>query len=732
LPPSKEPFFTSFGELILFAAVQFLYIQIKVVLSNVFCRENNNDKEGELLVDSEAEAKVEDVFVPGTIHDVKVFDFWKNMLGASPWVLSTLQLGYKIPFETFPPEYEERNNATARARPEVIREAVEEMIKLKIVKVVEKKPRCVSPLGLVTKILSDGSEKFRVVFDASRCVNEHLEKLKVTLSHLEKALELTEESEWQSIFDLASCYYHVKIFEPHQTFLGAAFENAEGKKVYFVYQHLPFGLASAVHAITKIFKPILAYIHQKGIKMSLYIDDGRFLAKDLTTSNAYREVVYEVLTKAGWQISYKKSDKVNEASRIKEYLGFVIDSEKMEVRINEDKLQKYERMLEHALSCEKMDIKQLAKVQGKIIALIPSHGFLARVSSKSGYNLIESHTSCSGWKGSVLIPEGVKKEWRFFLENVRVGNGSPIRSDLNDVKVSAILDDPITRQKSLPNYRGWSETIMVSDASNFKVVSYNLLDSKRMVLSVPFTSEEKVLSSGLRELCAVNKTLDIWIQDRAMENKHIFWCTDSTNVVAFLNKGSGREHVQKVVFEIAKKAQKLRLVLTPLHLLRTDQRIQVADEESKVADTDDWSVDVLSFKDLDKQFSFDIDVFASKSNRRLERFYSKTWEEGCAGVDAFAQDWSSGMLWLAPPVSFLIKVAKRIRRCTCQGVIIIPKWPTALFYCYFFDHQKVLSPFLLVREFNPFIYQNQGAKSALSGKTDFKMLALYFKNSINQ
>jgi len=168
------------------------------------------------VVAEEVEVPNQEAFQPGKIHDKKHFQFWKDVLGASPSVLATLEHGYKIPFASWPPVYEEQNNATARARPEVIREIIEEMIDLKIVKVVEVKPKCVSPLGLVTKLQSDGTEKHRVVFDASRCVNLHLEKLKVTLSHLDKALELTEEGEYQSIFDLASCYYHIKIFEAHQ------------------------------------------------------------------------------------------------------------------------------------------------------------------------------------------------------------------------------------------------------------------------------------------------------------------------------------------------------------------------------------------------------------------------------------------------------------------------------------------------------------------------------------
>lgn len=84
---------------------------------------------------------------------------------------------------------------------------------------------------------------------------------------------------------------------------------------------------------------------------------------------------------------------------------------------------------------------------------------------------------------------------------------------------------------------------MVSDASATRVVSYNLLDSKQEILNVLFNEEERGLSSGMRELLAVDKILNIWTDTRAICNKHIYWCTDSTNVVSFLTKGSTKKHV---------------------------------------------------------------------------------------------------------------------------------------------------------------------------------------------
>ena len=73
---------------------------------------------------SEIVERVEQLFEPGRIHLEEYRDFWKDILGASNWVLETLKEGYKLPFAELPGPYEERNNASARADPSEVRRIV--------------------------------------------------------------------------------------------------------------------------------------------------------------------------------------------------------------------------------------------------------------------------------------------------------------------------------------------------------------------------------------------------------------------------------------------------------------------------------------------------------------------------------------------------------------------------------------------------------------------------------
>jgi len=605
------------------------------------------ESDDELMMENDEKIEEDEKkFEPGNIHNEKFFDYWKNDLAATPWVLNLLEQGYKIPFKTMPPVYEEQNNATARDEQDVVAKIVLQMIDEGIVEKVTQKPHCVSPLGLVRKILEDGSTKYRLVFDASRCVNLHLDEKHVLLMHLEKALEMTEEKDYQSVFDLSSCYYHVKIYEPHQKFLGAAFFH-NGEKIYFQYKHLPFGLASAVHIITKIMKPIIAKIQSCGIKFSIYIDDGRFLAESQEQANAFREKVYTILEKAGWQISNEKSDGKDQAARKKKYLGFIIDTEEMKVYADEKKLLKIKELIRGSMDRVAIPIKHLAKILGNIVALIPSHGFIARVASKSGYALIEKHTAEFGWKGHSFIDEATKNEWKFFMDSMDKSNGMPIRSQLNDIRVDTILDNPVTKQVCVANHRSQDNETWVSDASAFKVVAFNLNNKKKESMSVWLTEEEKSQSSGYRELLAIQRSVQLWKKDN-IKKKHVYWCTDSTNVVSFMSKGSGKSHLQKIIFEIACDLQILDTIITPIHLLRTDPRIEEADALSKIKDSDDWSIDIFSFESLDRSFNFTLDLFASEQNKRTPKFYSEFMTANTSGVDAFAQSWSDETLWICP------------------------------------------------------------------------------------
>ena len=64
-----------------------------------------------------------------------------------------------------------------------------------------------------------------------------------------------------------------------------------------------------------------------------------------------------------------------------------------------------------------------------------------------------------------------------------------------------------------------------------------------------------------------------------------------------------------------------------------------ADYVSKLNDFDDWEVVPGIFEQIDAQFGpHTLDCFANSKNAKVSRYFSRFWNPGTTGVDAFYQD----------------------------------------------------------------------------------------------
>lgn len=616
----------------------------------------------------------------------------------------------------------------------VVRGIVADMIEKGVVHIVKERPKCTNPLGLVSKLQEDGSLKHRLVLDVSRHVNKFIAVDHVRLSHLDKALEITEPNDLQIVFDLTSAYHHIKIEKSQHKYLGASFENSDGTVVYFQYGYLPFGISSAVHCITKVWKPLTSFLNANGIRNSIYVDDGRILAKNVEEAREKAIFTYNTITRAGWAIEKSKSDSIHDASFSKKYLGFQINTQDMSVSSPERKLEKAKSSLEDLLGREMTPVKHLASVLGLIISMEPSHGMIARISTRSGYADLAEHTDLFGWKGILQIKDATKAELKFFLAHLSESNGRPIQSTLTSIRLESILTNPRAKRLVLNNHAPRNE-IYVSDASDSKVFVYDLKNPKETVLETKFTEDQKKLGSGVRELLALLWTVKHW-EMQGLRKQRVYWITDSENVVNFIKKGSRRPHVQRIIFELARLVAKAGMDIEPIHLLRSDPRIEVADTGSKRIDSDNWSVDAWSFQKIESLLGeiFNTDLFADHLNARVDRFYSLFYDEKTSGIDAFAQNWNeAGNCWISPPVGLLIETHRKILNSKCKGVVVLPIWESATFFPFFFKSpDQSHFPYSILMIWRPYIVQNEDARNtALFGSVPFQFAALKFDLTTN-
>ena len=146
------------------------------------------------------------------------------------------------------------NNKSARDNTTFVTEEVAKLIN----------KGCASP---VTVAHNKGS-KLRLVLDA-RHINPHLYKFKHKYEDAVTARQLFNKGNWVFSYDLKSAYHHLQCFPADRMYLGFQWENR-----YYVYNVLPFGLATSGYIFSKVTREIVKYWRGKGFKIIMYLDDG--------------------------------------------------------------------------------------------------------------------------------------------------------------------------------------------------------------------------------------------------------------------------------------------------------------------------------------------------------------------------------------------------------------------------------------------------------------------------
>ncbi|VDI25195.1 Hypothetical predicted protein [Mytilus galloprovincialis] len=83
-------------------------------------------------------------------------------------------------------------------------------------------------------------------------------------------------------FDLKSAYHHIEICQIHRSFLGFSWDF-EGKVRYFVFNVLPFGLATAGYIFSKVLREFVKHLRSEGKRIIMFLDDGLGGDRDLSS-----------------------------------------------------------------------------------------------------------------------------------------------------------------------------------------------------------------------------------------------------------------------------------------------------------------------------------------------------------------------------------------------------------------------------------------------------------------
>ena len=668
--------------------------------------------------------------VAGNIHRPEFRSFWES-LRPDAYVMSIIRNGYKIPFRdgVVPHAYRERNNRSALNNMPYLQEHVESLVLDTTVSEVFTQPLCCNPLTVASRYVN-GLLKLRMCIDLSRYINLLLKKEAVVLPGLEKALKLLLPGDFQATFDLKSAFHHVLIHPDDRKYLGFSIPGPSGQDRFFVFRVLPFGLASAVQLLARLTKPICIFLAAEGIRLSIYIDDGWILAllRELAAQHLRR--TFEVLAMAGFIISVEKSDSPSDVSQVKKHLGFLIDSVTMTVSAPSLKLEEVNDLIRQTLAAPSCSAKQLAKVTGKIISLLPALGPIVMVLCRLAQTELAAFTEVHSWSSSITLSSEAADSLFLLADSLLVFNGYPIRNEATAIPLSSYLGH-LDHDRDLSVYGLRAPPLVVaSDASAHALCAYDVQGAGSLFHQAVFSEAEARLSSGHRELLAVKSALES-VPSAFSQGSSVFWLTDSENLVTFLSKGSSKRPIQTTVVDIFRLTRALRLDLIPIHLRRSDYRIEVADYGSRFYDPDDWSCDASSFEELTRFWHVTIDLFAHYSNAQVSRFYSYGNSPHTSGIDAFTHSWANELAWCCPPVNLVIPALKKIASSCMQAILVIPAWRSAHFWPIIFpDGQHAIDICVSLTSFCPCIIRGPFCSNyLLQGRPAFPFLALYLRSA---
>ena len=376
-----------------------------------------------------------------SIHSPTSLKYYKEVLGADKYVMTILEQGLKFPFRDLPVKYEEQNNRSARDNDRLLWDKITEWEAAQYIERVTVKPTCVNPLSVSEKFdLQTKKLKKRVCLDLSRHVNDYMLPTPVKLCNLTQSESLIDKGDYQAGMDLENQYFHVRIHSDHQTYLGCKVKNPDTLvEHYFQFNVMIYGCKPAAAIVTRLSYPIVKHLHGKGVKFSIYMDDGRTLADSYNLTLEHHLLVQSIFLKAGWNIQYKKTCTVPTQKLY--HQGFICDSENMVYKLPEFKIDHLKEIIAeivHSIE-DTIKAKELARVIGKIIASEKALGPIVRIMLRSTMVSLDYAVLSRGWDTYVNLNDTIKTDLQFISDNMDEDNGQPIVNYKTGISLNDLL-----------------------------------------------------------------------------------------------------------------------------------------------------------------------------------------------------------------------------------------------------------------------------------------------------
>jgi ribonuclease HI len=559
---------------------------------------------------------------------------WER-IGAPQAVPKWIKEGVDIPFVQSNCSFDLPNHSLNKRQTDFVNNKIKELEDCGAITLAYTKPRCISPLGVVPKKTDD----FRLIHDL-RVLNGYIAPPKFVNEGIDTVIELVKPKDEIVTVDLKNGFYHVPVCNEHQTYLGFRWNNK-----YYTWTVLPFGLNASPYFFYKVLRPIISFLRQQGLRVSVWVDDFILLAST-EEIQAHKQLLVKTLGSLGWTINLEKSRLVpkQEAS----YIGYVISTAITEypmIRIPKLRIRKLRRDIRRALNMERVMARVLARILGQCVsmtkAVLPGKLLL-----RNAYRDLAGRQS---WDDYLILSQPCRADLAWWDQAIENWNGQVLFPSQVDIQLHTDASGT-----------GWGAYLEGQEASGL------------------WTRHMTQTSINYKELMAVMCAVKSF--KHLLINKHVQILSDNVTTVAYLNHlGGPSPQLTKLMSAIWMEAHEAGIRLSARHLAGK-MNVQ-ADQLSRLPAKYEWMLHPRIFHYLDSIWGpHQVDRFASITNAQLPNYNSFRHDPLTSGVDALAQDWSGTNNFCNPPWRMINQVLNKVNQCGAMATLIAPKWPQQLWY----------------------------------------------------
>ncbi|XP_063374150.1 uncharacterized protein LOC134661866 [Cydia amplana] len=395
-------------------------------------------------------------------------------------------------------------------------------------------------------------------------------------------------------------------------------------------------------------KPVVKLLRSCGYLSTIYLDDLFLIGQSYKECKANVNISTELLRGLGFIINEEKSNPI--PSKTCKFLGLIINSEKLQISLPDDKRSHISKDIKSMLSVKRCKIRKFAQLVGSLVAACPAIEYGLLYTKEFERCKFLNLKDDDNYDRHMTLPDTLLPDLHWWFKAVK--------HSVRQIKIDSYCLEIFTDASTT----GWGAACGNETASGV------------------WSREEQEMHINGLELLAAFFGLKVFAKNRT--KCQILMRIDNSTAIAYINRMGGIQfpHLTQITKDIWQWCE-FRNIYIFASYIKSAENV-VADAESRRTHPDiEWELADGAFKEITRKFGHpQVDLFASRVNAKCAKYVSWHRDPDAFAVNAFTLDWSELYFYAFPPISIILKTLRKIISDQARGIMIVPLWKTQPWY----------------------------------------------------